>query len=252
MSHLTILGAGIAGACAWRAASDLGHTATVVGNGQTPAAAAGLATLHGPRARDAATLYEAWGVRVTRGALVTGYRRQDPTPTVDGAWWAVDPDSALNVPEVRPVTAADLPYGPLLVCTADPAWGTITWGATWHHPDPGALASTGLRVHHYAPYKHLTAVAWPSGARLGSTSAATEEGARDAAPDLLALAGRLGWADPADPAWTLLVGVRVKTPEPLAWRQGNLTFGGFHRDGYTLAATLAHEAVVTALQGDNP
>lgn len=244
--RLTILGAGIAGACAYRAAIDLGHEPTIYTNPHRPAAASiALATLHSPGWERAADQYQAWGVPVKRGAWTTGYRRANPEPTWETKWVAVDPAAALHVP----ATLSE-PDGIVHIdCTAQQSWGTVTWGATWIHPDPTALL-TGphLRVHHYAPYKDITAVAWDSGVRLGSTVANTPDAAATAAAPMFDLAHDLGWIDTRDPGWELHINYRVRNPHHVRRTRHGVLFGGFHRDGYTLAALHAHDAVRQATQ----
>lgn len=240
MRELTILGAGIAGSCAYRACLDLGIRGTVVTDNASSASQIALATLHSPNATEAARLYDAWGVPVKHGAWITGYRRRSPKPTWNPAWIAVDPVEALDVP-----TTTINPGGVTLECTAQPTWGLITWGGTWIHPDSDALYDANtLRIHHYGPYRHITAISWPHGARLGSSVGRTEEAATLNAQQQLQVAHDIGLLDANDPAWTLRLGRRIQAKQIL--EPGR--FGGFHRDGYTLAALHAHQAVKDALQ----
>ncbi|NBQ37925.1 MAG: hypothetical protein EBU42_10455, partial [Synechococcus sp.] len=87
-----IKGAGIAGCALYRAAQDLGHKPVLhdLLDRQSSSDIA-LAVLHSEGWEKAADQYEKWGVPVLRGARVTGYRRQDPTPTIEQRWVAVDP-----------------------------------------------------------------------------------------------------------------------------------------------------------------
>ena len=226
-----IKGAGIAGACLYRAACDLGVEAIVHTDNRPNSSQIALATLHTEGWQAAADQYEAWGVPTERGAWASGYRRANPNPTWDTHWVAVDPVASLNIP----TTTDPAPPG-AIDCTANPGWGNVTWGATWINTDPTAMLP-GLRIHHYAPYKTITGITWATDARFGSTIARTMEAAQEQATDHYDLATNLGWINPHDPGWTLHLATRVQSP-PTHGR-----YGGFHRDGYTLAALHAHETI---------
>lgn len=226
-----IKGAGIAGCSLYRAAQDLGHTPVLhdILNRQ-PASSIALAVLHTEGWEQAAETYEAWKVPVLRGARVTGYRRKDPTPTIERRWVAVDPVESLNLP----YTTSEAPPE-AIDATANPAWGTVNYGCTLINPNPEALRA-GFHIHHFAPYKSLTAVQWHHGARVGSSSATTMDKAIEEMERMWTIALDQGWiVDSKGWDWTLAT--RVKA-EPQAGR-----FGGFHRDGWTLSAIRAHNTI---------
>lgn len=245
--ELTILGAGIAGSCAARACRELGVPYRLIDHSIEPnASAVALATLRAPKGSDLApraiSHYHRHGIRTVHGGWVSGYRRRNPTPTLDADWHAVDPASAAESP-----THEEPGNGPTLDCTAS-GDGTVTFGCTWFHYDPDALTDRRLRIHHTRPYTHITAVSWPGGARLGSSTGNTLEAARTRARDMLHQAVEMGWT--TREGWVLAAGKRLR-----ATGDGYLTatpqgarLGGFHRDGYLLAPALALDAVRLALK----
>ena len=226
-----IKGAGIAGCGLYRAALDLGHTPVLHDVlDKMPSSFVALAVLHSEGYEEAAYQYELWDVPTIRGAEVTGYRRKSTTPTWEERWIAVDPVESLNLPHTTSKAPDDA-----IDCTANPEWGERTWGATWINDDPESV-KPGLRLHHYAPYKTLTAVSWSHSARLGSSSSKDQQKAAEQAFEQMEIAVSLGWINnPND--WQLLMAHRVKAP-PKPGR-----FGGFHRDGWTLSALTAHDYI---------
>lgn len=244
--ELTILGAGIAGSCAARACREMGVKYRLVDN---PLAREGssvaLATVRAPKssrqAREAIAHYERHRIPVKYGGWVNGYRRKVKQFTVDREWYAVDPLAALEDP-----THDERASGPVLNCTASGS-GQRTFGYTWFHNDPGALADDRLLIYHIRPYVHLTAVSWDSGCRLGSSTGSTADAALRGATELLDVAVGLGLI--RREGWTPLLGTRLRAVETvLAATHYGARFGGFHRDGYLLAPAMAQQAVSLALK----
>jgi hypothetical protein len=242
---LTILGGGIAGSWAYRSATRRGVPARIVADpSMGSGSVAALAILHSKdeSAERAVAHYRFHGIPVVAGAVVSSYRRRDPRE--EEGWWAVNPLDALVTPQADPESASDAEH--FLDCRASPAWGSVTWGTTWVHPDPGALAVSRLHVHQDRPYHDLAAMPWPDGARLGSTVATTLESATKQADRLMVTALELGWVKHVT-GWQLVAGRRVKAIDPVGTAGGLVRFGGFHRDGYTTAALFADLAVDMAL-----
>jgi hypothetical protein len=246
VAELLILGRGIAGACAYRAAVELGVDAVVTG-GYPVASAAALAVLHDSevpgRALDAVAIYRRWGLTVIGGARYSSYRK--PECRHRAGYWAIDPIQALGVPfhvERDPPCARHV-----LDCRAVADGGSLTYGATWLHLNPEALSEAGLRIHQLRPYCDLNALAWPTGARIGSSAAKSPMSAHRQAVELLEFAIAHRWVT-TPYGWTLLEGCRVRQAKPIERiGDGVVRFGGFHRTGYTMAPTMAHEAVLAAL-----
>jgi hypothetical protein len=241
---LLILGRGIAGVCAWLEAVDIGLTVELVG-GHPAASAAALAVVNDGRAAD---WYAGHGFRPRRVAMYSTYRTA-AMPRLRHDIFAVDPLAVLAVGERHAIDAATSEPLAVLDCRAVAEGGSVTYGATWFHPDPAVLATPDLRVHLLRPYTEVHAVAWPGGARIGSTSAKTPERARQSAGRLMDYALERNWTDTAT-GWTLLEGARVRQPQLLGPLGGSaVRFGGFHRSGYTAAALYARQAVKQAMLG---
>ena len=226
-----IKGAGIAGCALYRAAQDLGHTPVLHDRlNRTASSKFALAVLHSEGWQEAAKQYEEWGVPVLRGARVTGYRRKDPTPTIEQRWVAVDPVASLDLP----FTTSEAPED-AIDATANVEWGEVTYGVTLMNPNPESLRA-GFHLHHYAPYKTATAIQWSHGARIGSSSSKNPQKAVDQMEDMWSIALEQGWIVD-DQGWEWALGTRVKA-QPAPGR-----FGGFHRDGWTLSALTAHDYI---------
>lgn len=249
-----ILGRGIAGCCAYQAACELGLNAEIVGD-HPEASSAALAVLSGPFAAMAAHWYRERGYPVKLGALYSTYRKPqarmapsqycvDPAPILElgrraaGSQLALELDGNIGGNDFT----ADVAI-PTLDCRARDDGGRVSYGATWYHRDPAALASPELRIHVLRPYHEVHAVAWSSGARIGSSTGASPAAARKDAQAMMEYAIRARWVDRAD-GWSLLEGRRVRQAWPVK-RLGNgcVRFGGFHRSGYTIAPMLARVAI---------
>jgi hypothetical protein len=262
--RVIVIGAGIAGSAMGRALRDRGADVTIVaaGCGQARAAIALTRSTWLPREQRSLLLpalaaYRAAGAPMACGAWVTSFDRQG---LHQDDWWALDP-LALLVPADVVGAAVGAGQGQVIVggqelvgdrvvwATADPSWGKVTYGVTWRHPDPAALAFSGLRVDRMAPYRTMAGVAWGHGARIGSSNAAGLDTARRQAQRMLARAESLGWLARGD-GWEPIEGRRVLAPMALERISGGAyRWGGFHRSGYVLAPALAGMAADEVLAG---
>lgn len=260
MSRLIIVGAGLAGSSLARAAEAAGHTATVVCE-QEPSTKAALALLRpshlppGDREHlgEALAAWASLGVETVSGGTVTHWRRDDERFQRD--WFAIDPTYAMRAPDIvahaephaHPGTVAIGEKGTVtgdavVWCTAD-GEGRRTYGHTWVHDSPDALAHPGLRLHHLGPYKVLAGVAYATGARIGSSSASTPEASMLQARGFLETAIRLGWVRDLD-GWRLIGGTRLSRTSRLAHRpDGSWDWSGFHRTGFGTAPVEAAAVV---------
>jgi hypothetical protein len=273
MTELIVVGGGIAGSCVTRLARERGWDVTVVAGEGRPDSLAATAVLrrgyHSGRPDEleawdyAVRTYEGWGVQMTRGGLVSSYRRPLGGEIEDADWLLLDPAEPLVKADVRrevlSVHGSHVWFGRgdglvagggtgavVAACGAQGALapsGALTWGVTWLH-SPEALRAPGdVRVYQYAPYRTIVGGVAGGRARVGSSSSVTEEGAVTQARKMLAVAGDLGWLTTRD-GWEMRVGTRVKTEGH--WRRnenGVWEIGGFHRTGYALAPMAAREVL---------
>jgi hypothetical protein len=249
--ELTVVGTGVAGSSLARLARERGHTVRLIG-GKPLASLAALAVVrtsyvNEPDAKDACAYaieqYLKAGCEVIRGATVSSPRARTKR---EEDWWAVEPGPFL-VPlderrEVEPGWADPRADLTIHATGAQSLSGEITYGVTWINADPGALKVDGLVVHRYAPYRSVDAVRFQRGCRVGSSSSKTEAGARKEAVKLMELATELGWVNPRAQPWATLTARRVKR-ETLSERLNRKvwTFGGFHRNGWSLAPLRAKQ-----------
>lgn len=274
--RLIVVGAGIGGSAFTRIARERGHEVTLIAGVDAPHSLAATAVLrrayHSTKmtfaafAPDAWTwdgsmkFYQDWGIPIVSGAQVTSYRTPDAGPHFDKDWHLIDPAAPLLRPDVHG-GVVDVPTGPAVQLADGRQYeadaviltpghgplsppGKVTHGVTWVHPDPGVLLyPEGLQVHHWAPYKSIVAGPVGGTARLGSSSASNAVAAYAQARHLLATAWDIGMVNSVK-GWRAQSGVRLQTREHVH-HVGNRVywFGGFHRTGYALAPSLAHQLI---------
>lgn len=254
---VTVVGSGVGGSALAREAEKRGHKVRLLGGQQKPLAS--LAALSivleryvpDPDAKEAVSYalaaYEAAGCQLVRGALVSSKQRPEGKEEPD--WTAVEAAPYLVAPEA----AADVPPGwkdpnadwTIHATGAGGLEGKVTFGVTWANADPRALRLEPhrLRVHRYAPYRSADAVVFRSGCRLGSSSAASVEKAREESVRIFETAKALGWIG-SDSGWYQIVARRVKRDELTTLEGAGLaTFGGFHRTGWSLAPLRARQLI---------
>jgi choline dehydrogenase-like flavoprotein len=251
---LTIVGAGVGGSALAREATARGHDVKVIAAGKPLASYAALAILRPSyvAAGDAAQAveyalqrYREAECEVVAGAFVSGSKQ--PEPRLENGWWAVDGRKYLIAPNVTEHVEHDYvdPNADFTVHATGPALpGKHTWGYTWVSPYPDSLNFDGLRVHRFAPYRSVDAVAYKSSCRIGSSSAVSQATAQKQAQDMFWLAQDLGWVNkPRD--FVLVSGVRVAggAVGGLLLPSGAWQFGGFHRSGWALAPIRARQLV---------
>lgn len=203
--------------------------------------------------------YRRWQVPLVSGAQVTNYRTPQAAPRFDKDWHLIDPAAPLVEPHlmdrvvhydkgmVRTATGVEH-FGDLVILTpgadASAPFGKTTWGYTWVHSDPGVLRlPSGLQVHHWAPYKSIVAGPVGGRARLGSSSASTREDAYKQAQHMLGAAFDIGLIN-SKLGWGAHFGARLQTKERYHQvAERTWWFGGFHRTGYALAPSLAHQLI---------
>jgi hypothetical protein len=266
--RLIVVGAGIGGSALARVARARGHEVTLIAQPDNPHSLAATAVLRRAyhKGEEAWTwdgslkFYQDWGIPLVSGGQVTNYRTPDAPPRLDKDWHLIDPVAPLVRPDVHGHVPS-VPTGPTVslsdgrsfdgdVVVLTPGHGPlspsghVTFGVTWAHPDPGVLThQEGVRVHHWAPYKSIVAGTVAGSARLGSSSASTAKAAYEQAQNLLALSWDIGMINSVK-GWTAQAGIRLQTREHhhhvadrVFW------FGGFHRTGYALAPSLAHQLI---------
>lgn len=254
---LIIVGRGLAGYWLDLVAQSRGIETTVIDSG-APGTAAALALLrpsHLPEDQRnllPRSLYQwqAVGATVHAGAFVTRWDRPDRKFQRD--WYAVEPIELGEVDHGCPAeplspTAVVIDSG---VIEADQVvWcdgrgeGRRTYGVTWTNPNRHALTVPFL-VHHLAPYKIMAAISYPSGCRIGSSSASSPRQAIDQGDQMLAKAIDLGWCTEDD--WKSIFGSRLHRDHRLsrdadvagAWR-----WSGFHRTGFGVVPALANDVL---------
>ena len=255
-----VVGAGIAGSCVTRVLRERGHQVTLISAGK-PHSLAATAVLrrawHHQALRDvfdtSMECYARWGIRVDWGGLVTSWRRPGELAVPERDWASIDPAAPLLAPDVtgaveaitgRRVMVAGGPVvdADAVVCCAGASTlsqpGRISWGVTWEHHDPLAVAPPPLRVHHVAPYKTIFAGVFhapaASRARIGSSTAPDLDRARRHGEDLLAAAIALGWTASAS-GWRPVAGARHHA-DVNAIRSGGVWYlAGLARTGYAMA-----------------
>jgi glycine/D-amino acid oxidase-like deaminating enzyme len=255
-----VVGAGIAGSSVARVLRERGHEVVLISAGR-PHSLAATAVLrrgwHHQALRDVFDLslycYGRWGIRVDQGGLVTSWRRPGELPLPERDWASIDPAAPLLPPDVtgavetmtsRRVLVAGGPAidADAVVCCAGASAlsqpGRISWGVTWEHDDPEAVAPPPLRVHHAAPYKTIFAGVFrgpqASRARIGSSTAPDLNRARRHGEDLLAMAIDLGWTASAS-GWRPVAGARHHADTNATRRGGIWHLAGLARTGYALA-----------------
>lgn len=265
--HIVVVGAGIAGSSVTRIAAERGHMVTLLSDGRphSLAATAVLRKAYHKTKEEAAAwdrsmeLYREWGVPMVEGGIVSHYRV--PGRRTDKDWRMISPVSPLRnavnakVEHVASdhVVLADgekIHADRVVVCvgaTSHLSWmGQNTFGVTWTHVNPAALAvQDKVRVHHIAPYKTITAGVIGGVARLGSSSASTWDKARAQAKTMLLMAGDLGIVT-TDKGWKAVEGARIRSEERVIAHRGYYVMTGYHRTGYALAPADA-ERLVDAL-----
>lgn len=262
--HVVVIGSGIAGSSVARCARTAGHRVTVVSAGRenSRAAAAVLrGAYHRRRQLEVAqfarslALYGQWGVDVQPGAWVTNYRTPGKPPHHDTDWYLLDPAAPLVEPDIAGRAmphncgvlvhdVCEIDADAVIWCPGAKLGDVVTYGVTWVHDDPRALTQPDLlRIHHIAPYKTLAAGVVGGHARLGSSSAGTEDLALLQAHRMLHVARDVGIIrDTA--GWQAVAGKRTKTD--LAGQTGiHHGLGGLHRTGYALAPARAERLVST-------
>jgi hypothetical protein len=269
MTELIVVGAGIAGSCVARMARERGHEVTLIAGERRPDSLAATAVLrrayHTGKPSEleawdyAVGMYAEWGVQMTRGGVVSSYRKPLADPIEDPDWLLLDPAEALVKPdvvrEVLSVHGVRAWYGRgdglvagavVAACGAQGALapsGAVTFGVTWLAAPDALRAPDEVRVYQYAPYRTIVAGVAGGRARVGSSSSVSEEGAVTQARKMLGVAGDLGWLTTRE-GWEMRVGMRVKTDDH--WRRaedGHWEIGGFHRTGYALAPMAAREVL---------
>jgi hypothetical protein len=267
---LIVVGAGIAGSCVTRLARERGWDVTLIAGERRPDSLAATAVLrrayHTGRVSEleawdyAVGVYGEWGVQMTRGGLVSSYRRPLGGAVADSDWLLLDPAEALVQPdvarEVLSVHGGRAWYGRgdglagdavVAACGAQGVLapsGAVTFGVTWLAAPDALRAPDEVRVYQYAPYRTIVGGVAGGRARVGSSSSVTEEGAVTQARKMLGVAWDLGWLTTRD-GWEMRVGTRVKTDDG-HWRRnqtGVWEIGGFHRTGYALAPMAAREVL---------
>lgn len=256
---IIVVGAGIAGSSLTRLARAKGHEVTLF-SAVPPNSLAGVCILrrayHSVPAERvwfdrSVELYQNWAIPVKKGGYVTSYSRPGEPQRYDGDWRMVNPAHPLLPEDVQGtaipiggnavVTAGEQRYEADAVVLATAGFGSDaarTFGGTWVNTDPNALRDV-IHVHHWAPYKTITAGVVGGQARLGSSSAKTAEQARLRGHDMMFKAVELGWT--TWDGWRLMLGTRWKS-DRLFGREGKLwRLGGFHRTGYALAPAVAEE-----------
>lgn len=267
MTHIVVVGAGIAGSSVARAARRAGIRVTVVAEGRehSRAAAALLrAAYHVKRPGEPAlyersvALYGEWGVPLdARGGWVTNYRTPDREPRYDPDWLLLDPAAPLVTPDrsghARPtargvrVGTLDVDADTVVWCTGAATGSSLTYGVTWVHPDPAALtAPDRLRIHHIAPYKTIAAGTAGGVARLGSSSARDAELADEQGRRMLAAAAQVGIIHSLT-GWVPIRGQRCTASVPVAAPGGiHQSLNDLHRTGYALAPALGERIAANA------
>jgi hypothetical protein len=243
---LIVVGAGIAGSWLTRVARAANVETVLIGD-RPPSSLAAIGLLRPSHLAEAdrpllAPSINAWreaGCFVHQGAYVTRWDREDGKGQAD--WWAVDPRRSCSVPDVagfaEPVSATSVRVGSE-VFTGTVVWcdgggeGRRTYGVTWYHPSPKAVRQPFV-VHHMAPYKVLAATAFPTGARLGSSSATSAEVALEQAEKMFDVAAARGLLT-TEEGWQMLSGTRLKRDHPLGQDgpAGAWHWSGFHRTGF--------------------
>lgn len=263
---IVVVGGGIAGSCVARLARERGHRVTLIGQ-QAPAhSLAATAVLRrgyhkGAEAQDwdrSMLLYRRWGIYPLLGGQVTNYRTPARAAHVDRDWQMINPATPLVPLDIVDTVVAVEPgvvhtrsgedvVGDVIVTAPgvselSPA-GRVTWGVTWLHTEPGVLTDRlGVVVHHYAPYKTITAGSVGGRVRLGSSSAASQDAAWLQGRALLAKALDAGMVRSVE-GWSGVLGARLQTSEHVARRDYGWWIGGFHRTGYALAPAAAARLV---------
>lgn len=255
---LIVVGAGLAGTWLTLAAQNAGHRVTLVSDGEPSADTAALAMIRPsylPR-HERPLLHRAlehWDLvsEVVRGARVT--RWNDDSVKQQKDWFAIRPELPSVEPDERirahasPVsptgvwTGRDYVEGDAVVWCDGAGEGRRTYGSTWVHRDPAALAEP-FQVHHVAPYKALAAVRYEDHARLGSSSASSLDAALRMADKFLDVALDVGLiASPK--GWRRVDGSRLQHEPYLRHTEHGWRWAGFHRNGFALVPTLAPTVV---------
>ncbi len=257
MSDLLIVGAGIVGSCAAAYARSRGLTVEIVAGADpahSDAAAALLRPSYLPKERrgDLAVALGQYGRELYDG-WVTSYQRPGAEPVLQPGWALISPPHQLLAPD-RVEILEEIPDHPrvLLATGAHTALprpeGTITWGVTWVGQPSALVCPDRLRLHHYAPYKTISAGAVGGLARVGSSSGRTPEDAMARGVTMLEKAFAVGLVHPGADLRPLL-GARLKTAENVVQiSPGVVWAGGHHRNGFALAPADSRRAVDLLLE----
>lgn len=268
-ADVIVVGAGIVGSCAVRAARAAGASVLHLAGPQPPHSLAAAAITR-PTYLPADTrpalprTLENYGQAVAcTGAYVTSYRTPGQRPKPQTLWWLIDPVAPLTAPDATVTVTAAHPgtveteegrrYTGRAVILATGATsplspaGTVTWGVTWTGPTEALAYPDALRVHHWAPYKAISAGPAGGVARVGSSSGRTREAAEVSGRKLLTTAHEAGLISTPD-VFTPLTGARLKTSTTVH-RLGPAFYwvGGHHRNGYALGPADATRATHLAL-----
>lgn len=268
--RIVVVGAGIAGSSLTRLARAAGHEVTLVSGEYPPHSLAGMCILrrgyHVGKVIElrwfdrSLKLYEAWGVPVLTGGLVSSYRRPGADLRVDPDWRMVDPAAALLDPDIIcDVTGPDddlvvsLNADHVVMATGRGEGGAYSYGCTWVNCDPERLRidPRAVRVHHMAPYKTLCAGVVAGHARMGSSSAVNPKAAQEQAWKMMDLAREIGFASPV--GWELTTGRRYNGKRIIRHHPaGTWELSGFHRTGYAQAPAAAEVLLKVMQDSDRP
>lgn len=198
--------------------------------------------LHDPwrkRFDDALAWYKNHGWLIEERALISTWK--DLKPRFDSDWYVVDNQAPLLAASEEPEPATTD-----LRVYAHPLPGSkFTWGHTLYAAVDRPL-HRGLRVHMYAPYRHLFVYSTPDYIRVGASQADTESISKQRMRVLLQKAEQMGLV-PFGIDWEWKEGIRAFLPSgpTLTWEQTitgrRVLVGGLGRVGFSLAPIFADE-----------